>query len=269
MKGSHTTSLPFLARFGELRRALPLVASALLVVALLVPMWRITLTAPQYPGQTLLIELYAYPRIGGDFAEVQALNSYVGFYYPDPVYVDPNYAVHDRAIATPEWVLGPVLFVALALTGAFVAIAPTVRKLKLGLTAQLVGTAGAFAGTFALIQFRLYQAGHALDPDAPLRGVDAFTPPLLGSYEVANISGFAWFGPGGYLTVLALGLLVVAFLLRNTDARFSDASALWRAAIGRFSRRSDGAESTDDDPRPPDPEARSPDLEPRPPDWGW
>lgn len=274
-------ALPALERFGELRRALPLVASALLVVALLVPMWRITLTAPQYPGETLLIELYAYPRIGGDFAEVQALNSYVGFYYPDPVYVDPNYAVHDRAIDTPEWLLGPVVFVALALTGAFVAIAPTARKLKLGLTAQLVGTAAVFAGTFTLIQFRLYQAGHALDPDAPLRGVDGFTPPLLGSYEVANISGFAWFGPGGYLTVVALALLVVAFFLRNTDARIADAPRLARATIGGISRRrtapdrTDGEprrsapDPTDGEPRRSDPEARSPNPKPRPPDWGW
>lgn len=290
MTGSSTSSRPFLARFGELRRALPLVASALLVVALLVPMWRITLTAPQYPGQALLIELYAYPRIGGDFAEVQALNSYVGFYYPDPVFVEPNYAVHDRAIDTPEWLLGPIVFVGLALTGAFVALAPTVGKLKLGLTAQLVGTAGVFAATFAFIQYRLYQAGHSLDPDAPLRGVDAFTPPLLGGYEVANISGFAWFGPGGYLTVIALVLLVVAFLLRDTDARLADAPRLGRAAIGGLSRGETGTESTDGR-RPPeeDPKRATPDpsdagercpwdererrppaeWERRPPDWGW
>ncbi|MGM0606533.1 MAG: hypothetical protein ACQETB_12800 [Halobacteriota archaeon] len=213
---------PSLARFGELRRGLPLVAAGLLLLALALPMWRITLTAPQYPGQTLLIELYAYPRIGGDFIEVQGLNKYVGFYYPDPVYVDPNYAVHEKAIGAPEWLLGPIVFVTLALTGVFVALAPTVRKLKLGLTAQLVGTIVVFTGMFAIIQYRLHQAGHALDPDAPLRGVEGFTPPILGGYEVANISGFAWFGPGGYLTVLAVVLLIGAYLARDTDSRFGD-----------------------------------------------
>ena len=211
-----------LARFTELRRGLPLIAAGLLLVALALPMWRITLTAPQYPGEALAIEVYAYPRMGGDYAEVHSLNKYVGFYYPDPVYVDPNFPVHEKSIAVPEWILGPVAFVAVAAAGVFVALAPTVRKLKLGLTAQLVGTVATFIGMFALIQYRLYQAGHSLDPDAPLRGVEEFTPPVLGSYEVANISGFAWFGPGGYLTVLAVALLVVAFLARDTEATFGD-----------------------------------------------
>lgn len=232
-----TTSVQRVKRFGELRRLLPVIASVLLIAALLVPVWRITLTAPQYPGETLLIELFAYPRIGGDYLEVQKLNSYVGFYYPDPVYVDPNYAVHDRAIATPEWIVGPLVFVGLALTGAFVAIAPSVRKLKQGLTAQLVGTAGVFTFMFAFIQYRLYQAGHALDPGAPLSGVEAFTPPLLGSYEVANISGFAWFGPGGYLTTVAFLLLVVAFVLRDSTARVADIPSLGRRLFERFQER--------------------------------
>ena len=233
-----------LRRLTEIRRALPLAAAVLLVGALLVPMWRITLTAPQYPGQALLIELYAYPRLGGDFAEVQGLNSYVGFYYPDPVYVDPNYAVHERAIKTPEWLLGPVVFVGLALTGVFVAFAPTVRKLKAGLTAQLAGTIAVFVGMFAFIQYRLHQAGHSLDPDAPLRGVDSFTPPLLGPYEVANISGFAWFGAGGYMTVTAVTLLAAAYLARDIDAPITElpalVSALPRAVREHLARRGNG-----------------------------
>lgn len=168
------------------------------VVALLVPVWRIAFEAPQYP-EGLLVELYAYPRLGGDYAEVQALNHYVGFYYPDPVFVDPNYAVHPDAIAAPEWILGPVVFLAVAAAGVFVALAPTDRKLRLGLLGQLAGATVAFVGTFAIVQYRLFQAGHALGESAPVVGVREFTPPLLGGYEIANISGVAWFGPGGYL----------------------------------------------------------------------
>lgn len=217
-----------LARFTEIRRALPLIAAALLLAALLVPVWEITLSAPQYPGEPLVVELYAYPRLGGDFVEVQGLNKYAGFYFPDPVFVDPNYAVHENAVDVPEWLLGPVVYAVLALTGAFVALAPTVRKLKLGLTAQFVGTIGVFLAMFALIQYRLHQAGHALDPNAPLRGIEGFTPPLLGSYEVANITGFAWFGPGGYLTSIAIVLLTVAFLARDTDASLTELPVLIR-----------------------------------------
>ena len=214
-----------LGRLAELRRLLPLLAAGLLVAALALPVWRITLSAPQYP-EGLFVELYAYPRMGGDYGEVNALNAYVGFYYPDPVYVDPNFPVHERSIPVPEWILGPVAFLGLAVLGVFVAVAPTVRKLKLGLTGLLFGTIAVFTAMFAIIQYRLHQAGHSLDPDAPLRGVDAFTPPLLGSYEVANISGFGWFGPGGYLTLLAIVLLAAAYRLRDsglTAGEFADA----------------------------------------------
>ncbi|NGM68377.1 hypothetical protein G6M89_05040 [Natronolimnobius sp. AArcel1] len=235
----------------ELRRALPLAAAALLLVAIALPMWRITLEAPQYPDG-LFVELYAYPRLEGDVAETQALNQYVGFYYPDPVYLDPNYDVNPNAISVPEWSVGPIAFVAVAAAGVFVALAPTVRKLKLGLTCQLAGTFAVFVTMFAAIQYRLYQTGHSLDPDAPMRGIDGFTPPLLGSYEIANISGVAWFGPGGYLTIVALALLVVAFLSRDSDATLGDVPALVRdrtdRLIGRIRPERDSSDGSDPKP---------------------
>lgn len=230
--------MSLLARFRELRRALTLAASGLLVAALSLPVWRITLEAPQYPDG-LFVEMYAYPRMGGDFAEVNGLNRYVGFYYPDPVYIEPNFPVHEASIQTPEWLLGPVVFIGLAALCVLVAAAPNEQKLKRGLKSLLAGTATLFIAMFSWIQFRLYQAGHSLDPNAPLRGVDSFTPPLLGSYEVANISGFAWFGPGGYLTLVAVGLLGGAYLLRDSDAEIDDVPALVRKLPGEIERRLD------------------------------
>ncbi|EMA41877.1 hypothetical protein [Halobiforma nitratireducens] len=238
-----------LTKFAELRRALPLAAAALLLVALALPMWRITLEAPQYPDG-LFVELYAYPRLEGDVGETQALNQYVGFYYPDPVFLEPNYEVQSGAIEVPEWSAGPLAFVAVAATGVFVALAPTVRKLKFGLSCQLAGTATVFVVMFAAIQYRLYQAGHTLDPDAPMRGVDPFTPPLLGTYEIANISGLAWFGPGGYLTMIAFALLVVSFFLRDSTATVGDAPDLLRGVLGRLRERvrsGRGGDEADDD----------------------
>lgn len=222
-----------LSRFAEVRRALPLVAAGLLIVVILIPMWRITLTAPQYPGQTLVVELFAYPRMGGDFMEVHALNKYVGFHYPDPVFVEPNFPIHETSVQVPEWILGPFAFVAVAAAGVFVSLAPTERKLRLGLSAQLFGTIALFTAMFVLIQVRLYQAGHSLDPHAPLSGVEEFTPPVVGSYEIANISGSAWFGPGGYLTVLAVGLLGIAFLLRHHDVTIGEVPAFLQAYTSR------------------------------------
>ncbi|WP_049922368.1 hypothetical protein [Halopiger djelfimassiliensis] len=236
-----------LTRLTELRRALPLTAAGLFLLALTVPVWRITFDAPQYV-ETLVVELYARPRIGGDFQEVHALNKYVGFYYPDPVYVDPNYDVHENAIDVPEWVLGPVAFVGMAVVSVVVSLLPR-GKIERGVTALFAGTVVVFGTMAAIIQYRLYQAGHSLDPDAPLNGVSGFTPPLLGSYEVANISGNAWFGPGGYMLVLAVVLLAVAFRLRDSTATITDLPALVRDGSRRLRdrvRRSGGGDDRTD-----------------------
>ncbi|SDK43907.1 hypothetical protein [Natronorubrum texcoconense] len=219
-----------LRRAVELRRLLPVVAAGLLLIAIAFPMWRITLTAPQYAGRALPVELYAYPRLGGEYAEVQLLNHYVGFYFPDPVYLEPNYEVHENAIAVPEWSFGPLPFVLAAIGSVFVALAPTAEALARRLRYHLMATIVLFAGTLAVVQYRLHQAGHALDPNAPLRGVEGFTPPVIGPYEIANISGYAWLGSGGYLTLTAVALLAVAYLLRDTDATVRDAPALVRSS---------------------------------------
>ncbi|WP_228546171.1 hypothetical protein [Halegenticoccus tardaugens] len=224
-----------LSRMLELRRALAVVTAGLLVAALSVPVWKITLSAPQYVDP-LTVELYAYPRLAGDFEEVSALNKYVGFYYPDPVYVEPNYEVHDAAVDVPEWVLAPVAFVGGAVAAAVVAVLPSDR-ISRGLTVLFVSTVAVFGTMLAGVQYRLHQAGHALDPDAPLEGIDGFTPPVLGSYEVANISGSAGFGPGGYVAVGALALLAVAFSLRDSTATVADVPTLLRAGRRRLRDR--------------------------------
>ncbi|GAB7012817.1 hypothetical protein [Halolamina salina] len=225
------------SQFGEIRRLLPLVAAVLLVAALAFPMWHIRMDAVQYPSETLSLGLYAYPRISGDYVEIARLNHYVGFYYPDPVFWPPNYEPHPDAIDVPEWSLGPLAFVGVAATSLFVAVAPTARKLRRGLTAQLVGSVLVFGILLADIQYRLYQAGHTLDPDAPVVGVDPFTPPLWGKYAVANITSYSRFGVGAYLTVVAIGLLVVAWLARDSTATVGDLPRLIRAVPDRLRKR--------------------------------
>jgi hypothetical protein len=220
---------PRWSEFGQLRRLLPLLAAALLLVALLLPMWRIEMNAVQYPTETLQLGLYAYPRVSGDYVEISRLNQYIGFYYPDPVYWQPNYEARLQAIDVPEWSFGPLAFIGVAATGVFVALAPTVTKLRRGLNAQLLGTLLVFGVMMADIQYRLYQAGHTLDPDAPVMGVEPFTPPLLGSYSVANITSYSSFGAGAYLTILAIGLLVVAWLARNSTATVRDVPDILRS----------------------------------------
>jgi hypothetical protein len=209
----------------------PALAAVLFTTAVLFPMWHIHIDAVQYPQTTLHLQLYAYPKITGDFVEVARLNHYVGFYYPDPVYWPPNFEVHPRAVDVPEWSLGPFAFVAVSLLSVIVAIAPTTRKLKRGLKWQLLGTVGVFTGMLVDIQYRLYQTGHTLDPDAPVMGVEGFTPPLWGQYTVANITSVSHFGLGAFMAGVAIGLLAVAFYYRDTTVKIADLPGRLRARV--------------------------------------
>ncbi|WP_436924248.1 hypothetical protein [Halosimplex amylolyticum] len=213
---------PDLGEFTQLRRALPVAAAALLLLAPILPMWHIVVDAVQYPDTTLRLHLHAYPFIGGDYEEMHSLNKYIGFYYPDPVFWQPNYEPHPNAIKVPEWSFGPFAFVALALAGLFVALAPDGDRLRRGLKYQLGGSITVLTVMLVDIQYRLYQAGHTLDPDAPVMGVEGFTPPLWGKYEVANITSYSRIGIGAYVTAFAIGLLVVAFYYRDSPATLGD-----------------------------------------------
>ena len=177
--------------------------------------------------------------------EIARLNKYIGFYYPDPVYWQPNYEPNAAAVNVPEWSLGPFVFIAVAATGLFVAVAPTARKLERGLTAQLVGTLTVFGGMLVDIQYRLYQTGHSLDPEAPVMGVDPFTPPLLGKYSVANITSYSRFGPGAYVAMVAIVLLVVAFIARGSTATPRDVPTLIRDRLQKLRGRPVNAEPED------------------------
>lgn len=211
---------PSLDDFRELRRSLPVIAAVFFVGALGLAMWVIEVRAPQYPGEVLTLKLYAYPRLTGDYWEMAELNQYVGFYYPDPVYWDPNYEVHERAITVPEWSFGWLAFVLVSALSLFVAVAPTIEKLKRGLKWQLIGTVSVFTVMLIDIQYRLYQAGHNLDPDAPLLGVEEFTPPIWGKYEVANITSHSRFGAGVYLVLIAIMLLFIAYYYRDSPVTY-------------------------------------------------
>ncbi|KAA9397136.1 hypothetical protein Har1130_08765 [Haloarcula sp. CBA1130] len=224
---------PTLDDFREIRRGLPAVAALLFVAALAFPMWHISVDAVQYPSTTLHVNLYAYPRLTGDFTEMARLNHYIGFYFPDPVLLEPNFPVNDRAIDVPEWSLGPFAFVAVSLLSVFVAVAPTAEKLTRGLRYQFGGTVLVFTVMLVDIQFRLWQAGHTLDPGAPVMGVDGFTPPLWGQYQVANITSVSRFGLGAYMAATAVGLLAVSYYYRDQSVTFGELPArVWNGMRG-------------------------------------
>jgi hypothetical protein len=171
------------------RRAL-LVLVVPLALGFSAPLWHLHMKAPQYP-QGLDLEIYAY-TVAGDVAEVNTLNHYIGM------------AKIDRAaLSDLDWI--PFALGALALLALRVAAVGDLRSLIDLLV--LFGYFSAFS--MARFYYKLYVFGHNLNPTAPFK-MEAFTPPVLGTKQIANFTATSFPGGGTFwIGIFALGLVVL------------------------------------------------------------
>jgi hypothetical protein len=165
-------------------------AAAMLVGALLLPLWRLELVAPQYPAGLVM---YAY---GYKFADDP------GSYYDDVREI--NGLNHYIGMKPLEEELEMQLFIpgVLALMAAtFVAAAVRWQGKWIR---RLVVAGYWFMPLFfvADLQYWLYHYGHTMDDEAALT-MDAFTPKVFGTTKVWNFHSQTSFELGFYLMVLA------------------------------------------------------------------
>jgi len=184
-----------------------LVLIAPLVLTFTAPLWRISLAAPQYP-RGLVLDIYSYKVEGGNggqhLKEINNLNHYIGMH-----------AISRAELSDLDWM--PFALGALGLLALRCAAVGNVRAL-VDVTV-LTGYIGAFAmGRFA---YRMYVYGHNLDPNAPFK-VPPFTPPLIGSKQLANFTttsmpqlGSVWIG----LFIIGLAALTIWHLARRMPYR--------------------------------------------------
>lgn len=177
-------------------RWLLVILALIMLVAIKLPLWRIDLTAPQYPeGLKLLI----YPgHLGGDVEIVSGLNHYIGM----------------RALRTEDFLefkVLPGIFVAFSLILLLVALLN--RKVLL----QIFFLLFLAFGVVAMIDFWKweYNYGHNLNPDAPIvvPGM-AYQPPLIGFKQLLNFGAYSVPAIGGWLFA---GVGVCLFLINATD----------------------------------------------------
>jgi hypothetical protein len=175
-------------------RGLLLLASLLLVPALVSPLWRLTMFAPQYQ-EGLRLEIYSYKLEGGnhgqDAKEINLLNHYIGM--KDLVAEDFT-----------EFLWLPFA------VGAFGLL--FLRTVVLGTLGHLVDVTVLFVyfASFSLWSFahKLWWYGHNLDPTAAVK-VPPFMPPLLGGKQLANFEVYSYPALASY----ALGGAFLALLL--------------------------------------------------------
>lgn len=176
-------------RIAQLRAALLLTAAALVVGAIFLPLWGMTLVSVQYPEG---LRMVIYPNhIRGDITEINLLNHYIGM-----AEISDDYFRELRVI--------PALFalIAIAAAGGALVRRAWASAVPLGL---MLGTA---VYGFISMRQRLFQFGHELDPSAPIE-IEPFTPAMVGSHQIAQFASYAYFSWGTFLPMVAGGLVAL------------------------------------------------------------
>jgi hypothetical protein len=182
----------------KISRLLLATASVLLFAALALPLWRISLIAPQYP-EGLGMKIRAMTVEGAtesDLGNINELNHYIGMKAIEPAEI-------------PELRIIPWLIAGLAVAGLVVA--------AIGKRGPAFGWLGAFLmlGVVGMWDFYHWEwdYGHNIDPRAAISvpGM-SYQPPLIGSKQLLNITASSWPAIGTYLILVAFafGLIAVA-----------------------------------------------------------
>jgi hypothetical protein len=178
-------------------RALIIVGVLLLIPVYFLPLYEMTLVATQFPDG-LLLDIYAYKLEGGktaardDLREINTLNHYIGM----------------RPLLESDF--SELKWIPLAI-GGFALLA--LRAAVIGKMSAVVDVVVLFIyfGLFSAWSFfhRLYEYGHNLDPTAAMK-VTPFTPPLIGTHQIANFTVTNMPGPGSYLMIAFAACLLAA-----------------------------------------------------------
>lgn len=186
-------------------KTLMLTASLILIGAYFLPIWEISLEAPQYP-EGLGLKIWINSIGGqnrGDLNKVNNLNHYIGMKEIVPE-------------AIPELKIMPVVIGIMILFGLLAALSGK-RALVYIWTLLFI-----IMGIAGMVDFYLweYDYGHNLDPNAAIKipGMN-YQPPLLGSKQLLNFTATSLPGIGGHLVWLSMVLGILASFREFRNAR--------------------------------------------------
>ena len=191
-------------RASGLQRALLALSAVLLGLSVLFPLWKISLTAPQYP-EGLGMHIWAHTVSGvepNDLQNINGLNHYIGMATIEPDEI-------------PELKLMRPGMIAMSLLGLSLAAFGRRRLMMLWCGALAVA---AVAGMADFYRWE-YDYGHNLDYEhAPIKipGM-AYQPPLIGSKKLLNFTATSLPAAGGILAIasVALGVVVAVSVWRD------------------------------------------------------
>lgn len=165
-------------------------SAAMLASAFVLPVWRISLLAPQYPeGLGMLIRVNTITGMKpADLNNINGLNHYIGMK-----------TIHPEAI--PELRLMPGVVIGLAALGVLAAVWG--RRIGLYLWVALFAV-GSLVGLVDFWRWG-YDYGHNLDPEAAIKipGM-SYQPPLIGPKQLLNFQATSWPALAGWVAIAAL-----------------------------------------------------------------
>lgn len=184
-----------------------MVAGSLLLLPLFIlPLWKITLNAPQYPTP-LGINIYINKLAGvhdGDIQNIDLLNHYIG--------------MDNLPKEMKEFVIFPAVVLGLSILGLLFGFAG--KKNLYLFWFILIGLLG-IAGFYDFYVW-LYDYGHNLDPRAAIKiPGQMYQPPIFGTKHIMNFKVDSYPAIGAYFMFTGILLSFAAYL---TDRKKSNVS---------------------------------------------
>jgi len=179
----------------RLSQILLVVGGLLLLLLFVLPLWRISLIAPQYPHG---VHMFIYiNKIGGaepgTLQNVNILNHYIGM---KPIEPD----------SIPELKFLPFVVIGLCVMSLLTALIN--KKYMYVFWVVLFG----ITLLLGLYDFYLweYDYGHDLDPKAPMKFDESFQPPLIGTKTIINFIAKSYPHIGGWMVIISFILSTIA-----------------------------------------------------------
>ncbi len=184
------------------------IGAALLLNLFFMPLWTITLEAPQYPeplGLNIHINKLSDGNNPNDVKNIDLLNHYIGMKHL------PNDMM--------EFKVFPIVIIIMSILGFITAF---IGKRSFFLVWLIIMVILGTAGIFDFYQW-LYEYGHNLDPNAILKFLDetgkpmAYQPPVIGSKKLLNFRVHSYPALGAYLLGLSMFIAFWAYLTAKKE----------------------------------------------------
>lgn len=200
-----------------------MITGALLIASLFfLPLWNITLEAPQYPdpiGMNIYIHKFEDAR-PNNIKNINIMNHYVG--------------MEEIPETIPEFKIFPWVVGGMTLLGIVFGLIGN-RKLYLLWVALML-----IFGAIAVYDFYLweYDYGHNLKENAAIKFTDkegepmAYQPPLIGNKTILNFKALSWPRVGAYLMFLGIILALYAYYQAKSEAATKIAMLLLMISVG-------------------------------------